>query len=266
MDGGLTRYMAPSPNRKVKSTDTTFDILEILCESNELTIKQIANALDIAKSTAHTHLKTLEAQEFIVKEGQHYRIGLKPLEYGIKGKEAYSELLEVSKEPMRQLADETGEVVWLFVEEHGDVVYMSFQLGDRAVPTRGKVGMRASIYRLAAGKAILAHMSEARRENLISQAKFSDDLSVPFNSESEIRSELEEIKAQGIAFNRGRTVSKSRALSTPIMSDESIIAAISIAGPESRFNGEYYNETLTKLIKDAANEIELKLEYPSRSR
>lgn len=69
------------------------------------------SAIDIANSTAHDHLVTLERLDYVVKDPEGYRLGLKLLDHGMKAKYHYHELLEVSQPVLEQLVEETDEAI-----------------------------------------------------------------------------------------------------------------------------------------------------------
>lgn len=53
---------------RVKTTETAFMIIELLKKWNGGRLSEIAVELDLAKSTVHRHLSTLEDLEYVTKE------------------------------------------------------------------------------------------------------------------------------------------------------------------------------------------------------
>jgi len=45
-------------------------------------VTELANQLDVAKSTIHGHLTSMRAHGFVVKRGTEYRLGLGFFDYG----------------------------------------------------------------------------------------------------------------------------------------------------------------------------------------
>ena len=64
----------------VKSVETAFRIVDALKTLNGAGVSELAAHLDIPKSTVHNYLSTLVQEEFVVKEGSSYRVGIQFLE------------------------------------------------------------------------------------------------------------------------------------------------------------------------------------------
>lgn len=72
--------------------------------------------------------------------------------------------------------------------------------------------------------------------------------------------ELETVRERGFARNDGEEVRGIRAVGAPILTgDDSVLGAISISGPESRLQGDRFEEELPTRVMSAANVIEVNL-------
>jgi DNA-binding IclR family transcriptional regulator len=151
----------------VHAVETSLAVVNAIQELDEPGITKVAAHLDLPKSTVFNHVKTLEQNNYLVPlRPDGYRLGLKFLEHGIESRENL-EIFEASSPAMEQLANETQLAVWLAVEEFGEVVCIRKELGERAVPTRGKIGRRLHMHSSSLGKAILANLPEDRIEQII---------------------------------------------------------------------------------------------------
>lgn len=110
--------MKETGSRRVKSAGAVFGVMDTVHLLNGADVTEVANELDITKSTAHDHLSTLVDHEFLVKEGTNYRIGLKFLQYGMSAKRRI-EFAEVARPSLTHIVEETDEIGWLVVEEYG---------------------------------------------------------------------------------------------------------------------------------------------------
>lgn len=247
-------------NRTVKAVETSFAIIEVLDELNQGGISEVANELSIAKSTAHKHLQTLEACEYVVREDKEYRLSLKPLMFG---RHVLSDvkIAEKSQPVIEQLANEIGEAIWVAVEEHGQAVYVNKALGERAVPSRGEIGERIDLHSAAIGKALLSHLPPERVEEIIEKRGLSKMTASTITDGDELLAELEAIRERGVAFNRGESLEGLRAVASPVLYEGRLEGAIAIVGSENRMKGEYFEEELPDLARGAANEIELNIAY-----
>jgi DNA-binding IclR family transcriptional regulator len=84
-------------------------------------------------------------------------------------------------------------------------------------------------------------------------------------AEESLMEQLSEIRESGIAFDREEQLDGLSCVAAPIKryvdgNQEGVYGSVSIAGPASRFQGEYFEEELARLVSDAANMIELKIQ------
>lgn len=247
-------------SRTVSTADTLFDIIEALRDLENSTVTELATELDLAKSTVHAYLASLEQKEYVVKEGNEYELGLKFYDHGMDILNRV-DLIEVARPIMKQTAEESGELVWLIVEEHGRAVYLERAKGDRAVQTSGRRGLRTYLHLLAAGKSMLAHMPEERVEEILDRHGLPQQTSQSITTKEELNDRLEQVRDRGYAYNRGEEVPGVYAIGAPILEEGQIQAGISVAGPAARFQDEDYDTQIRNTIIEAANTIELNLKY-----
>ena len=158
--------MSPSATNPVKSVEAMFTIVESLKELDGAGVTTLSNHLDLPKSTIHNYLATLEQEEYVVKEGTTYRVGLQFLDLGAYARDQV-ELFEVAKPQLEYLANETGELANLAVEEHGKGSYLYRTRGEMAVQVQGHVGNRSPLHSTALGKVILAHPPDQRGDDVV---------------------------------------------------------------------------------------------------
>jgi DNA-binding IclR family transcriptional regulator len=247
-------------SRTISTADTLFEIMETLRDLDGSTVTEVAKELDLAKSTVHAYLASLEQKEYVVKEDNRYELGLKFYDHGMDILNRM-DLVEVARPIMRQTAEESGELVWLFVEEHGRGIYLERAKGDRAVQTSGRRGLRTYLHLLAAGKAMLAEMPEKRVEEIIDRHGLPQQTAESITDKQKLYNRLEVVCDRGYAYNRGEEVPGVYAIGAPIMKEGDVQAGISVAGPAARFNDDSYDTRMRNTIIEAANTIELNLKY-----
>jgi DNA-binding IclR family transcriptional regulator len=255
----MKQHQADSP--PVRSLATAFRIVEVLHERPSLTLTEIAEELDIAPSTAHRHLVTLHQFGYVCKEDGRYRTGLRFLEVGERARNRL-QIYQVAKPKVEQLAEETGEIIQLMVEEGGMGVRLCLKDGERGVPTNTLAGQHVFLHTNSTGKAILANLPARRQEEIIERTRLPKQTENTITDPDDLRAELAEIRERGFAFNDGERIEGLRAVGTPVMGQNGeIVGAISVAGPSKRFKGDWFREELPSTISGAANEIELNLKY-----
>lgn len=249
-----------APGRTVKTAGTIFDIIEAVKDSESVRVTEVAEELGLAQSTVHDHLVTLESLGFLVKKDKQYRLSLKFLDYGMIARNNI-DFLETATPPIKELAEQTGEVVWLYVEEHGRGVVVHKEMGDHAVETISRLGWRPYLHSTAAGKAILASLPDQRVREIIDQHGLPEQTGKTITTEDELFEELAAIRDRGYALNKGETNEGIHAVGAPIVLDDEVLGAVSVSGPSHRVSGDLLEETLTDHLLNTTAQIELELRY-----
>lgn len=250
----------PGPSR-LKTTETSLEVVDALYELGGGRIDEIANHLDAAPSTIHRHLTTLRAHDYVTKTGDVYQLGLRFLTIG--GYIQHNERgYQLAKDKVQQLALTTGERVQFITEEHGQRVYIHASVGEDAVQTDAHIGKRGPLHCSAAGKAILAALPRTRVEEIIDKRGLSRVTPNTITDRDTLFEELQEIANRGVAFNKQESVMGLNAAGTAVKRpDGQVLGAISISGPAQRFKGDKLSEEIPDLLLGATNEIELNLKY-----
>lgn len=251
----------PKNSKSLKTTRTTLDIIEALKELGKVGVTELAEHLELPKSTVHIHLSTLESKEYVVNDNGRYAIGCRFLEFGAKARQR-QEIYEVSKPEVDTLAEETGEVSGLVIEEHGRAVFLYRAKGEQAVHLDTYAGRRMYLHTAALGKAMLAHLPSSRVEEILEQHGLPEMTENTITERDKLFEELESIRKNGIAFADEERVPKLRSVAAPIMdNNETVLGAISVAGPTSRLEKEQFEEYFPKKVQSAVDVIELNLAY-----
>ncbi|SEV85046.1 IclR family transcriptional regulator [Natrinema salifodinae] len=253
--------MGKQANNPVKSVVTTFRILQTLRRLDGAGVTELSTELDLPKSSVYNYLSTLEQEEYVVKEDGQYTLGLRFLDLGRYVRER-DDLYETARPEMESIGEETGELVNLLVEEHGQGVYVCRVRGDQAVNVAASTGHRVSLHNTGLGKAILAYLPEERVDEILDENGLSADTPHTITDRDELKAELDRIRERGVAFDREERIGGLCCVAVPVLDlDDRPIGALSVAGPTSRMKGERFESELPELLKSAANVIELNLTY-----
>lgn len=244
----------------VESDERVLEIVETLKREGEAGVTDLAEAVEMPKSTVHAHLSTLRERGYVVQdESDRYRPGLKFLDVGIVARSTRRIYGEV-RPKLEELAAETGEKVWCVVEEQGRAVFLANVLGDRAIHTNARVGQHVALYRLAAGKAILANLPPDRRQEIL------DGYSYPLEGTDATRAafeaELAEVRERGVAFGNERFIQGVTGVGAPVTDNSGrVYGAISISGPTNRLTGDRLERDLADLVRGSTGELQINLSY-----
>jgi len=226
--------------------------LAVLCcfsrETPILGVTEISERLNLTKSTVHRLLQALVAQGLVAQDvarGQ-YTLGYRvlALAQAVPGE---ADLRHICQAHMRWLLDVTQETIALYVGA-GDVRICLDELeSPRILRMSAGIGRCFALPRGAAGRALLldgpaggdlwrrvtAALSSAERAGLLA--------------------ELCEARERGYVLTMGETVDGAASLAAPIRSpDGSVIAALSVGGPASRFTPDAVTQYSAVLLEAVA--------------
>lgn len=245
----------------VQAAQTTIRIINILKERKGARLTELAEELDYPKSSVHNYLSTLLQEGYVVKEDDVYHVGLKFLEVGSVARQR-RRIYEIAKPEVMELARDTDELANLLVEEYGKGVYIHREQGENAVKVDSYTGQRVHLHNTALGKAILAHRPRAEVEEIIDAHGLPQTTENTITDRQTLFEQLDEIEERGIAFDNEERLRGLRCVAAPILTKhDAVIGAISVAGPTSKFTGEWYRTHLPNRLQKSANIIELDITY-----
>ncbi|WP_246998181.1 IclR family transcriptional regulator [Halosolutus gelatinilyticus] len=249
--------------RPVATTESSLRILEHLKRSPGRTLDELTDELDLARSTIHRHLRTLEDNDLLVREDGRFSLALRFLDFGISARNRVP-FFEVGRRQVDRLAAQTGEKVWLVAKEGDFSVHLYKASGDSPLRTSARVGQRRYLHQLAAGKAILAHLDEAELRTILDRQGLVEMTDRTITDEDALRDELKAVRDRGYAFNISESIEGLNAVGAPIRDEDGApIGGISISGPANRVKGDYLRNELPDKLLAAIDEIHITLRYGS---
>ncbi|MGB9955135.1 IclR family transcriptional regulator (plasmid) [Haloferax prahovense] len=249
-----------SGSRTVEAVQIALNIIELLQDREGAGITEIANELGRSKGTVHSHLATLEENEYVVNEDGVYRLSLRHLELGETVKQRLN-IYDVVRNELDDLAQECGELAQFATEEHGRAVYLYKTSGEKAVQTASSIGDREYLHCISLGKAMMAHMSEERVNGIVDKHGLKKYTDSTITVREELFEELETIREQGYAFDREEKIEGLKCVAAPVVTKGEIVGALSVSGPASRFEGEFYENELPSLVTRSANVIDINSQF-----
>ena len=257
MDGPTERAKNP-----VQAAQTTLNIIDILRERNGARLTELAEVLDYPKSSIHNYLSTLLQEGYVIKdEDGVYHVGLKFLEIGSVARQR-RRIYDIAKPEVISLAEDTGELANLLVEENGKGVYIHREQGENAVKVDSYIGQRVHLHNTALGKAILAHLPTEEVEQIL------DTHGLPATTENTVTDretlfdQFTEIRDRGVAFDDEERLRGLRCVAAPILTQrDQVVGAISVAGPASEFIDDRFHSELPNRLRKSANIIELNITH-----
>jgi DNA-binding IclR family transcriptional regulator len=250
-----------SSNVPVKSVETTLRIAQALQEHEWVGVTELATELDLPQSTVFNHLKTLEENEFAVNENGLYRLGCRFLKLGAKAR-SHHDVHDIARRKVNRLADSTGEISALLIEEHGLGVFLHRSEGQQAVHIDSYIGQRIYLHGAALGKAILAALPRECVVDIVDRRGLPALTENTITDRDVLFAELDEIAAEGIAYDDQERLMGLRSVAAPITDEDGTpLGAVSIAGPTSRVQDEQFRDEFPSKLADVVSVIELDLTY-----
>ena len=246
--------------RTIRSVEIAFSIIDVLQERTTVGVTELADELDHSKSTIHSHLRTLEDQEVIVRENGGYRLSIRTLDMARHVREQIGNY-DVIREEVDKLADETGEIAQFGVEEYDRVTYFYKASGARSVETASRVGKQQPMHSTALGKTILAYRPAERVEETVANLAFAERTPNTITDLEGFRSELETIRERGYGIDDEENIEGLRCIAAPVRTDERVLGALSISGPSSRFTEERLHGELADSVTRSANVLEINTKF-----
>lgn len=246
----------------IKSVDTAFRLIEFIKAQNGARPGEVVDALDLPSSTVSDYLVSLRQNGYLVREGSEYRIGLRFLELGDHARN-YRNVYEVGKPKVHELANDTGELVHLSVEENGLGVIIHEVEGRSAVSLDTYVGRRVEMHCTALGKAMLSIMPEDRVHEIIDQHGLPAIKESTITDRDELFDNLRTVREQGYATSLGERIPELGCIAAPVKNDETgtVFGALSMCLPMTRMEDLSTDSDLPLAVRQMANRIELDLLY-----
>ncbi|WP_158582931.1 IclR family transcriptional regulator [Lysinibacillus yapensis] len=234
-------------------------------EEQEFSLKEIANRLAVADSTAHRLLSTLKKEGFIAKDHRtnRYRLGvfIRTFESVIlKDFDLYT----ISDPFLLELSSKLQGTVSLCILDHSQTFYLnSVDSGMPIYHGLTYLGKTHSVFSSSAGFVLL---SEKKEEELLE--KLSEENSVYSSQKIPVQlKELPQIQKQGYAVCHNIFDSDMGSIAVPIKNNKgNVIAAIEVIMPDVRLHSTYITSCITKMEEVAIQLTERLYNHAVKSR
>lgn len=252
--------MSNEAKHPVRTSQKTIYLLSTLQELGSAGITELASVTGMNKSTVHNHLSTLKTEELVTQNGTEYTLGLRLLEFGGQARNQQP-LYDIAIPEIERLANQTGELANLVVEEYGRGVYILCERGDEAVDLDIYPGVRRLLHQTASGKAILAHMDDERVEEIVKNHGLPAKTDQSITDRNELFEHLEMVRDRGFAVDDEEHINGLRCIGTPILNKEKeVLGAVSVSIPVTRMSDERFYNEVPDSVKSATNVIELQVQ------
>ncbi len=222
-----------------------------------MTLTEIANELDVSKSTVHTYLRTLSQEGFLARTSDTYRLSLRHLSLSERVKNRIS-IYDDMKHEVDALAEKTDERAQFAKLEEDMVVFIYRAMSENAIPTTLSLGEYVYPHSVAAGKAMIAYLPDHRVNEIVERNGLPKQTENTVTDLDELKRRLDKVRERGYAFSDGERLRGVRCIGTPIRDDSGrVLGAISVSGPARRMTDERIDTELEDMLLESANVIEV---------
>ncbi len=243
--------IAPSTN--VKSAMRTLDIIEyVVAHSTGVVAQDIAGALAIPVSSLSYLLSTLVEREYLLREGRRYLPGP-----GLDRLRAPSVVVALAARVapvVRGLRAEVDETTSFMMRKGWEIEAIVTEASAQALRYAIDPGHQKPLHCLAAGKAILAALPEAELELYFAQTERIRFTPATLTSERELRTAINQIRAQGYAEAREEATAGICGLACAATIGGEVVGAFAVAIPEVRYD-DLLKTKVADLLKRAAASV-----------
>ena len=221
----------------IQVADRLFGAMEYLADHESASLMEVAEHLELNKSTAHRVLMSLSYMGYVSqnKVDGRYELTYKVVEVARKLMQDSSVVRRVHPY-LQQLMRETGETVHLVQRDGSDVLYIDkveatgphFKMGS-------SIGSRIPMYCSGVGKAIAATLSDPEVEEIWAGSDIKNHTSYTITDYSEFQKTLAEVKTRGYALDNEENETGIRCIAVSLpLAGSTAEYAFSISAPIGR--------------------------------
>lgn len=235
----------------LESADRVLRVMEVFTTGErDLSLSQIADRMELPKSSVHRLLATLDSHGFVERDPvtRRYRLGIRLFEIGSAA--IHERGLHSATHPvLEQLAATTGETCHLAVLSDADAVYIYKIDGPSNFSMSSRVGGRAPCHATSIGKVLVAWAGEDLFKRVV-WAGLRPYTSHTITNPTDLAAELARVRAQGYAIDDEEYEESLCCAAAPVRDHAGqVIAAIGIAGPAHRLTAENMARLVPSVVR-----------------
>jgi IclR family KDG regulon transcriptional repressor len=213
----------------MKTISRALKLLKIIA-GQPLRVQEVADEMDIHKSSASRLLSTLQKENFVqLNDERRYELGYAVFELAHIFRDSL-DLRKVARPYLEKINNLTCETIHLAVPDDHEVVYIDKLDAKRSVRMRSLVGKRAKLYCTGVGKAILAFLPDEAKNNILDKVNLVKYTDNTITSKDNLVKELTGIHDHYLAWDNGEHEEDIYCIAAPIFDfSNKVIASISVS-------------------------------------
>ena len=252
-------------NELVSAVGRTMAILEALAgHPEESGLSEIAQKLDMSKSTVYRFLQSLKARGYVVQGAEdRYRLSVRLFELGAQAL-PHLDIVREAEPGMRRINELTGETVHLGILDEGSIVYVHKIDSKYNLRMYSRIGRRAPLYCTGIGKVLMAWLEQPDLIAHLQEESFERRTANTLTSIEAYLQEMEVVRAQGYAEDHEEFEDNMRCLAAPIRDRFGhVIGGMSVSFPCFRFREELKQDYVNRLM-EASQQVSRQLGWQAK--
>jgi DNA-binding IclR family transcriptional regulator len=240
---------------RVQVLERSFNMIDALAgDHSELSLPELAECLQLHRSTVHRLLMVLEGRRYVERNpaSGKYRLGWKFLELGSVAAARLDAAVR-ARPHLEELVRATGETAHMGVLREGAVVSVANVESSRSLHTPSTVGRRSPAHCSSLGKCLLAQLPPLELERFVGSYPLKAYTANTITSLDRLKPELRRVRQRGYAVDQQEAEVGLKCIGAPVRDHSGkVIAAVSIAGPAARLDRSRMPALATAVMKAAA--------------
>lgn len=228
--------MKNKPPYAIESVDNALRILQMLRDSGQARVSDVAAELGVARSTAHRLLAMLVYRDFAVQaEDRSYRPGPAVAAEPLRGQPA-QRLRQLMRPHMEALCDQLAETINLVVRLGTQTRFLHTVESAQVLRVGDRQGTILPAWKTSGGKALLAELPDAQLTTLLRGANGRPPEGMTTAERRQLVNELRLVRDQGYAENIQESESGVCAIGLCVRDKGGdAVAALSVSAPSVRY-------------------------------
>jgi DNA-binding IclR family transcriptional regulator len=236
------------PPYAIESVDNALRILQMLRDSGQVRVSEVAAELGIARSTAHRLLAMLVYRDFAAQaEDRSYRPGPAVAAPPLRAEPA-QRLRQVMRPYMERLCDQVAETINLTVRLGNQTRFLHTVESAQVLRVGDRQGTILPAWKTSGGKALLAELPDAQLTALLRGANGRPPEGMTAAERRALVTELRLVREQGYAENIEESESGVCAVGLCVRDKSGDpVAALSVSAPSVRYTPDRSRAFLREL-------------------
>lgn len=254
--------MTEKSSEPVQSIAKACAILDLLTEAGRpMTLRELCEASGRAKSTVYGLLCSMRSAGLVDQDPDtgKYELGMRLFEYGSAVQRARS-IIALSREPMRQLCERTGESASLSMLDRGEALVLAHAEPDSAFHIVSETGAHLPAFCTAQGKVLLSALPKASARRIFEThvQAYTPHTATAFET---LEAELNTVRVNGFAVENGEFRVGIRGVAAPVRTLRGEIKyALGLIGMFRRIDSDEFRAAAA-LVVDTAKSLSEALGY-----